>query len=367
MEYCINESQLIEIGKWIRTTKKHDFSKIINIIRKNRYVEPNYVSVSPKNIVYFTDFIVMELKELLDHTDMNNLLRSASYLRESRRSLFYWKLNPIHSYKYYNSTADMRGSYNYEYNGEKNLFATVLNSRLRDTRTQLSLTLTMAPKDKGDRNIRKRRDNIINIKYLENLHALTLDGVAIVGDLSHLTTLSEFSVSFKYEHREITDKFEKSLDMAHFKNCAFMRICGSYEFNISNINLHYLQNCRTLWLERVSIINITHISCLPKLKKLLFHDCHGFDDYSLLNKNISLYLSGVLVCEHRIPKIGAFRELYFSVGSADMIGLKSLLTVKSLYLMPKRGNLSLVRDFCKVYPNTKTWEDDGTWSHRMYF
>jgi hypothetical protein len=144
MDYYINETQLVEIGKMIRTTKKHDFAKIVHIIRRNRYVEPNNTYVSPKQLVYFTDFIVMELKELLDHTDMNNLLRSASYLRENRRTLFYWKLNPIHSYKYYNSTTNTSGSYNYEYNGEKNLFATVINARLRDTRTQLSLTLTMA-------------------------------------------------------------------------------------------------------------------------------------------------------------------------------------------------------------------------------
>jgi hypothetical protein len=91
------------------------------------------------------------------------------------------------------------------------------------------------------------------------------------------------------------------------------------------------------------------------------------DDYSSLNKNISLYLSGELVCEHRIPKIGAFRELYFSVGSADMIGLESLLTAESLYLMSKRGKVTLVRDFYKFYPKTKIWEDDGTWSHHMYF
>lgn len=367
MEYCVTDAQLVEIGKLIRTTHKHSFSKITSIIRKNRYVEPNNTSVSPKKIVYFTDFIVMELKELLDHTDMNNLLRSASYLRESRRNLFYWKLNPIHSYKYYNSTADTRGSYNYEYNGEKTLFATVLNARLLDTRTQLSLTLTMAPKDKGDRNIRKRRDNLIDIKYLENLHALTLSGVAVIGDLSHLTTLREFVIFFKYEHREITDKFEKSLDVFHLKNCDFVRIEGNYTFNISNINLHYLQNCRTLWLEHVSGINLEHISRLPKLQKLLFHNCHGFDDYSKLNKNISLYLSDVLACEHRIPKIGAFQEVYFSVGSADMIGLESLLTAKNLYLMPKRGKVSLVRDFYKFYPNTKIWKDDGTWSHHMYF
>jgi hypothetical protein len=298
---------------------------------------------------------------------MNHLLSAAAYLRDSRRAFFYWRLNPEYSYKYYNSMADTRGSYNYEHLGKRALFADVLNARLQNTQTQLCLTLAKGAKEKGDRHLRKRRDNKVDLAYLENLHALTLKGVDAIGCLSHLATLREIVILGSYPSTTALRDFTRNLDMQYFGGCTKVHIQGSYYTQFLNANLQYLQSCQILWLDNISDVNAAHIAGLPKLKQLVLHNCSGID-YSGLNKDVSLYVSNVAVRDSTHRGLGEFRELHFSVCEyCDMEGLENLADVRSLYLMARRGARALTKRFIKAYPNTKEWTDDGTWTEYMYF
>jgi hypothetical protein len=365
--YYITDAQLADMGMAVRNGNALGFATIARAVRKKRAIERDDSPVVPKRVVYFCDFIMTELNAFLDRTDMNNLLRSASYLRERKRDLFYWRLTPEYSYKYYNSSADARGSYNYEYAGKRALFADVLNARLRDTRAQLCLTLAKGAKEKGDRHLRKRRDNTIDLAYLENLHALTLKRVDVVGCLSHLATLREVAILCSYPRTAILETFSRNLDMQHFKGCTKVHIQGGCYSSFWNANPQYLQNCRTLRLERLSDINAAHIASLPKLEQLILHDCRGVT-YRNLNKEVSLYVSNTPIRDSMHYGLGEFRELHFSVCEyCDMEGLQNLSGVKSLYLMARRGGRALTKRFIKAFPCTKEWVDDGTWDDYMYY
>ena len=369
LSYRITEAQLAEIGTMVRTGNAIAFSNLVKTIRKRRVVEQSTLPIEPKRIVYFSDFIMTELNSFLDRTDMNNLLLSASYLLERKRDFFYWRLTPEYSHKYYNSTADTRGSYNYEHAGERALFADVLNARLRDTRTQLSLTLAKGAKDSGDKNVRKRRDNTVNLAYLENLHALTLRNVDIVGSLAHLSSLREIVIILNKDYSEGSRYFSENLDMRHFSGCTLVHICGYYYTKFPHANIGCLQNCQRLWLENVGGVNAEKIASLPNLKKLFLHSCSV--DYGYLNKSVSLYLSDTRVNQTSSPEgncLGDFRELHIAMSpGCDIEGLAHLANAESLYMMPKRGARTLVKAFIKKFPNTKEWADDGTWGENMYY
>jgi hypothetical protein len=263
--------------------------------------------------------------------------------------------------------ADTRGSYNYEYGGKRALFADVLNAQLRNTQTQLGLTLSKGAKEKGDRHLRKRRDNKVDLAYCENLHALTLKGVDVIGGVSHLETLREISILCSYPSTTALRDFTRNLDMQYFGGCTKVYVQGSYYTQFSSVNMQYLQSCRTLRLDSISGVNAAHIAGLPNLKQLILHNCSGVD-YSGLNKDVSLYVSNVAVRDSDHRGLGEFRELHFSVCEyCDMEGLENLADVKSLYLMARRGARTLAKKFIKAYPNTKEWTDDGTWTEYMYF
>ena len=366
--FRITDAQLADVATMVRTGNTQAFAALAKGVRKRRVVEaqPGDGPPVPARAVYFFDFIVAELAELLDRADMNSLLLSAAYMRESKRAFFCWRLNPAYSHKYYNSTADARGSHNYEGpSGEKRLFADVLNARLRDTRTQLCLTLAKGPRDTGDRSVRKRRDNTIDLAYLENLHALALQQVNVVGSMSHLTTLREFVLLFPNYDCKISVKMAEALDMRHLGGCLSVRIRGTYSTQLPNANFCHLQSCRLLWLEEIGTINPAHIAGLPNLRRLFLHDCRGVD-YARLDRRVGLYLSGVPIYEDL--GLGGLRELHVAVqGSSDMHGLAHLAGVEDLYMMPKRGKRTLVKEFRKLFPRTRAWLDDGTWAENMYY
>ena len=212
--------------------------------------------------MYFTEFIIQELQDLID---INDLLNTTIQFKNYKKRFFYWRLNDIYSLKYYSDiqvavpatlytmkrdglvhpchhSPDQRSGLLMPPRASSIGFYTLLNSYILNPNTQISITLS---------------ECIITdccIKRVEDVHTLNFYGCENITDegLKRLGNCHTLDLSW-CEH--ITDDGIKHLGKVHTLNLSY---CDKF----TDEGLKHLDKVHTLnlgWCNQITDEGIKHL------------------------------------------------------------------------------------------------------------